>query len=105
MRSVVFLSTALHRAADHGHAGVCALLLERGAAIHAVNKDGKTALHYAAYYGYTDACALLQERGAVIEAVDNEGRTAHSIAVNRRYDDLHAIFGPREEEKVHRSTQ
>jgi len=45
--------------------GICALLVDRGAAINAVNDMGNTALHYACMFNQLGLCTLLLEKGAV----------------------------------------
>ncbi|KAG5184874.1 hypothetical protein JKP88DRAFT_348338 [Tribonema minus] len=55
--------TALHWAALFGHAGVAALLLDRGADAGAANADGLTPLQEAARAGHGDMVRLLLSRG------------------------------------------
>lgn len=56
------------------------LLMDRGSAADAPNKQGWTALHRAAYTGYAAACRLMLRRGAGLNAVTREGRTALHLA-------------------------
>ena len=51
--------TALHVAAEKGHAAVARLLVEKGANVGAKDKDGRTALHQAAEWGHGTAVPLL----------------------------------------------
>lgn len=75
-----FGATALHYAALWGHTDVAALLLERGADVHAFAADGKTPLHIAATCGNEEVAALLIAHGADVHAQDYRGRTPlHSV--------------------------
>lgn len=60
-------------AAGQGHAGVCELLLRRGAN-HEPDASGRTPLGSAAYEGHAEVCKLLVEHGAAHEA-DMDGNT------------------------------
>jgi ankyrin repeat protein len=64
--------TALHAAADAGHADLAAILLDAGAAIDARDKSGRTALWRAARRGHLDVVRLLLRCGADAEARDFE---------------------------------
>jgi ankyrin repeat protein len=57
-----------------------ALLLDRGAAIDAAARNGKTALHYAATAGHVRVAQLLLERGANPTLVDDNGDTPLDLA-------------------------
>jgi ankyrin repeat protein len=59
-------SRALHLAAGNGHTETCALLIDRGADIDAMDSQGWTALMWAAHRGHTKVCRLLFECGASI---------------------------------------
>ena len=56
------------------------LLLDRGAAINAVNEADFTALHGAAMRGLNEVIKILVDRGADINARDYRGRTAYRLA-------------------------
>jgi ankyrin repeat protein len=64
----VSLEDQLMDAAEKGHTETVALLLDRGANIHARNSK---ALQWAAVNGHTETVALLLERGADIHAVND----------------------------------
>ena len=49
-----------------GHAAGARAALDRGTAVDAVNKPGKTALQKAAQHGHAAVAALLQDRGAAV---------------------------------------
>jgi ankyrin repeat protein len=53
-----------------------AILLDHGAAIDQLSRDGKSVLHYAAENGNTAAIVFLLERGADVTLVDRDGQTA-----------------------------
>ena len=76
--------TALHWAADGGHAAAASAVLEgirtaRGAGaralVDAVDDEGQTALHYAAVVESAATCALLIRWGADCDAEDADGET------------------------------
>lgn len=57
-------STSLHLAAWEGNLELVARLLDRGADVNALDRNGETALHGAAAWGDTRMVRLLIERGA-----------------------------------------
>ncbi|HAD82605.1 MAG: hypothetical protein A2509_00985 [Candidatus Edwardsbacteria bacterium RIFOXYD12_FULL_50_11] len=54
----------LHYAVIKGYGDVAGLLMEKGVAVNAKDKDGKTALDYAIQYGQTACATLLKTKGA-----------------------------------------
>lgn len=68
--------TALHNAADAGHAVTAAVLLAYGAAVDARDSNGMTPLMVAARSGRAEVAATLLASGADINARDGRGRTA-----------------------------
>ena len=56
-------------AAQKGHEAVVQLLLDKGAAVDAVLKDGHTALIIAAQQGHEAVVKLLLDKGAAVDAV------------------------------------
>jgi cytohesin len=73
-------NTALHRAAQRGHAEVVRLLLDQGAAVGAVADDGATPLHRAAAGGHVAVLRLLLDAGADPAARDHCGETPLALA-------------------------
>ena len=65
--------TPLSWAALHGRAEAAEWLLNSGADIGSLNRDGSTALHSAAFMGRTEVVQLLLERGAGASAADANG--------------------------------
>lgn len=81
--------TALHVAAEEGHAGIVELLLKRGADTNIRNLDGKTALHIAAEKNHIEIVELLLDReGIDINAKDCYGNTALYLAANSSYKEV-----------------
>ena len=77
--------TALHWAADGGHAETCSVVLEgvrlalgadaAKALVDAVDDEGQTALHYAAVVESAATCAVLIRWGADCDVLDADGET------------------------------
>ncbi len=63
--------TPLMFAAQNGHTEICALLLENGANIEAVDDVGRTALVIAAWWCHLEICKLLIEKGASMATATN----------------------------------
>ncbi|KAJ1638217.1 ankyrin repeat-containing domain protein, partial [Pavlovales sp. CCMP2436] len=61
-----YRNTALMLTSRGGHAACVSLLLERGAEVGQVNKDGQTALMLASQDGHAACVSLLFERGAEV---------------------------------------
>lgn len=72
--------TALAIAAYAGHTAVVAALINAGANVDAVNKDGSTALMLAAANGHADAVQILIDAGAHIDIREKGGFTALMLA-------------------------
>jgi len=71
-------TTPLHHAAWKGHVEVCALLLDRGAAVNAINTNehyGGTPLHAAAHGNQKAVAEVLLQRGADANVRSSNGRT------------------------------
>ncbi len=71
----MFGRTALHYAAEFGHADVVKLLLRRGASLEVLDKIKMTPLAVAAQQGHFECVKALVEGGANIEARDKVRRT------------------------------
>jgi len=67
--------TPLSWAAISGRAEAVELLIQRGANVNAVNRDGGTALHGAAFLGHVKAVDLLVQNGAKINTANERGET------------------------------
>jgi len=67
--------TALHCAAEKGHADVSLMLLQRGAQTYQKTLRNSTALHFAATWGHCEVAKHLLEFGAILDAKDAAGRT------------------------------
>jgi len=68
--------------------GFVKLLLENGANLNAVDKDGRSALMYACESGQTETARLLIESGAGLSARDHEGLDAMAIATKHDHKDI-----------------
>ena len=77
--------TPLHYAAGYNKPEVVALLLDKGADIHARSTLGITPLHFAARYNTPEVVALLLDRGAPPDALDNGDFTPLDYAENNEY--------------------
>jgi len=82
-RDPEFEATPLHWASFKGHKAVVALLLEKGADINALNKDGRTPFMMAAGFGQQDVVELLLKKGAETAFKDKNGKTALDYASGR----------------------
>ncbi len=85
--------TALHYAAQNGHADVVAFLLDRGADVNRPNIAGETPLHYAAGPPEPAVVSLLLARGASPTAMTANGATPLRMATAfSRLGSMQALF-------------
>ena len=76
-------ASAVHVAAEKGHAKVLELLLQEGGVIHdTLLTNQNTPLHLAAKNGNTSCCEILLERGAEVDSPNAFGNTALHQAVS-----------------------
>lgn len=75
--------TALHYAAQGGHAGTVKRLLARHAFIDAATRDGATALHEALYYRHAAVADVLIRAGANLCATTSSEDTPLRVAARR----------------------
>jgi len=76
------IPTALHAAAGGGYTEVMAVLLARGANVHAKDRWEHTPLHYAIDSGNVEAVKLLLDHGADVNAESYGGKTVlHEAAM------------------------
>ena len=69
-----------------------ALLLRRGASVHARDNTGDTPLHYAADSGRTAKAELLIEAGAALDATNSHGHTPLYRAAFYSHIDMSALL-------------
>ena len=62
------------------HKGICEMLLEAGADLHAPDGDDETPLHWAAKHGPVEALEFLLSRGARTDLKDNQGKLPIDVA-------------------------
>jgi ankyrin repeat protein len=75
---------ALFWVAAMGQTAAMRLLIERGADIEGVDKEGCTALHHAAQRGQEEVTRLLLKYGADVKVKDKGGRTPLCLALANR---------------------
>lgn len=74
-------NTALHKAANCGHASCLAALVAAGADLAARDKHDRTPMHLAACNAHRKCIKLLMAAGASAAATDDEGSTPISILI------------------------
>uniref|UniRef100_A0A2A4K1M0 SOCS box domain-containing protein n=1 Tax=Heliothis virescens TaxID=7102 RepID=A0A2A4K1M0_HELVI len=83
-----FMQTALHYAAEQGHAGVVKLLIEAGCKVDAETGDGVTALHVAVIKNYIDIVKILIKAGSNVNHKTYDRMTPLHFATSRGFLDL-----------------
>jgi ankyrin repeat protein len=76
------LWSPLHEAAFLGKTSICAMLIDAGADVQAIDSRGRTPLHVAAENDFADVCSLLISRGAT-QIRDAEGMTPFDVFARR----------------------
>lgn len=87
------IDALLDRAVREGDSEVAAALIEKGANIEAMDREGNTALLVATHYGKPDVVKLLLDRGANIETKGSAGYpyvagTALLVAIREGHNDV-----------------
>lgn len=73
-------SSALHHAVEWNSIAIVALLVENGADVNAVSKDGTTPYHLAVRFGYNDIATFLVQHGSNAQEMDLiEPRSSKSL--------------------------
>ena len=85
-------STALHATAEAGRAAPVALMLSRGADLHAPNPFGDTALHLASSSGAREIALLLVGCGADLRATNAAGSLAADVARSHGHEQLATLL-------------
>ena len=90
--------TPLMMASYAGSEECASLLLQVGADVRAVCKDGDTALHYASAQGHMDIIRMLAKAGALLECEDEDEDTPAAVAQNKKTRQLiEALIAERNE--------
>ncbi|CAG8243209.1 unnamed protein product [Penicillium salamii] len=84
VQNTVTGNTALHLAVELKRPRILAFLLEKGASINVLNRDGLTALQLACKINNCEAVSLLLERGAQLETRSSHGTTALQLCALMR---------------------
>ena len=84
--------TALHCAAEGGHAKIVRMLLDVCVGIDATFVGGYTALHLAARWGREDVVRLLVEAGANVNAKSDNKTTARYFAAAADHESIHKLL-------------
>ncbi|KAG9467331.1 hypothetical protein GDO78_015176, partial [Eleutherodactylus coqui] len=66
----------------------CEFLLQNGASVNQVDRNGRGPLHHATLQGYTGLACLFLKRGADINALDSDGKDVLSIAIEAANADI-----------------
>ncbi|XP_073510743.1 arf-GAP with coiled-coil, ANK repeat and PH domain-containing protein 1 [Phyllobates terribilis] len=80
--------TPLIRAVLSDSLVACEFLLQNGASVNQVDREGRGALHHATVQGYTGLACLFLKRGADINALDSDGKDVLSIAIEAANADI-----------------
>jgi ankyrin repeat protein len=83
VQNTVTGNTALHLAVELRRPRILAFLLEKGASMNVLNRDGITALQLACKTDNCEAVSLFLERGAQIETRSAQGTTALHLAASK----------------------
>ncbi|XP_033641726.1 death-associated protein kinase 1-like isoform X2 [Asterias rubens] len=72
---LLFARTPLHYAAGSGYDAICDILIQAGAGVNAVDKNGRSPLHYAAKSDHVHICKAMLQVSALLEQTDQFGDT------------------------------
>jgi ankyrin repeat protein len=84
--------TLLHQSAQDGDLLVLKFLLDNGAEVDPINKDGMTPLHLACRNGRKSIAELLLQRGAQLNVRDSHGATPLLLAVYQNFGALAEVL-------------
>ena len=85
-------SSSLHLAAKNGHLMVLLHLIEHGADVSVVDRDGWTPLHYACYENRKSVLLILLHHGADVNRADKSGVTPLMIAARNGFHTIAEIL-------------
>lgn len=87
-------SNLLHMAAMHGELRIALILIEHGARVNLVDKNGWSPLHSAARFGRANVCLILLEAGGDPLLKDNAGQTAMDLATQHWHEACAHVIRP-----------
>ena len=76
-------NTPLHTACENGQTQIASLLIQLGAEVDTLNKDGVTPLHLACEFGHKETAELILRRGSKMDTQDTAGVTPLRWACQR----------------------
>jgi ankyrin repeat protein len=85
-------NSPLHLAAENGLPWLGEILLDHGAKIDTVNRDGATPLILAVQWQHRDFATMLIRRGADLAITDREGKTALDYALESGFKSMEEVF-------------
>lgn len=85
-------NSALHLAAENGHAEICEFLLKNGSEIRVLNKHAQTPLHLAAIKGQANCVQLLVKKGCLPDEGDMDSYTPLMHAAKNGHKDCITIL-------------
>lgn len=84
--------TALHVASARGNVKIAEMLIERGAAVNAVDNSRRAPLHFAVYFGHIAMAMLLIRKGSDCSMKTLRGFTPGAIACSKGFHALGALL-------------
>ena len=80
--------TPLHFASLNGHTSVAKYLIQCGAELNSIDKDGYMPMHLACIHGQLDTVVLLNSKGSDFTSKNNDGHTPYHLALVNRHTSI-----------------